>query len=49
MFTFMERGSSVVECQTRNQVNQGSNPPLLPFPRMGIFVLSIDALFDSAV
>ena len=27
----------------------GSNPPLLPFRRLGIFVLSIDALVDSAV
>ena len=35
----MERGSSVVECRTRNQVSPGSNPPLLPFRRLGIFVL----------
>ena len=35
--------SSVVECRTRNQVSPGSNPPLLPFRRLGIFVLSIDA------
>ena len=39
----MERGSSVVECRTRNQVSPGSNPSLLPFRRLGIFVLSIDA------
>ena len=45
----VERGSSVVECRTRNQVSPGSNPPLLPFRRLGIFVLSIDALVDSAV
>ena len=45
----VERGSSVVECQTRNQVSAGSNPPLLPFQRLGIFVLSIDAPVDSAV
>ena len=45
----MERGSSAVECRTRNQVNPGSNPPLLPFHRLGIFVLSIEAPFDSAV
>ena len=44
-----ERGSSVVECRTRNQVSPGSNPPLLPFRRLGIFSLSIDALVDSAV
>ena len=43
------RGSSVVECWTRNQVSPGSNPSLLPFRRLGIFVLSIDALVDSAV
>ena len=40
----VERGSSVVECRTRNQVSPGSNPSLLPFRRLGIFVLSIDAL-----
>ena len=42
----MERGSSAVECRTRNQVSPGSNPPLLP---SRTFVLSIDALVDSAV
>ena len=45
----VERSSSVVECQTRNQVSPGSNPSLLPFRRLGIFVLSIDAPVDSAV
>ena len=45
----MERGSSVVECRIRNQVNPGSNPPLLQFRTLGIFVLSIDAPVDSAV
>ena len=45
----VERGSSAVECRTRNQVSPGSNPPLLPFRRLGIFVLSIDAPVDSAV
>ena len=44
----MERGSSVVECRTRNQVSPGSNPPLLQFGRLGIFLLSIDAHVDSA-
>ena len=44
-----EHGSSAVECRTRNRVSPGSNPPLLPFRRLGIFVLSIDALVDSAV
>ena len=47
--SFMERSRSVVECQTCNQVSLGSNPPLLPFRRLGIFVLSIDAPVDSAV
>ena len=42
-------GSSVVECRTRNQVSPGSNPSLLPFRRLGIFVLSIDAPVHSAV
>ena len=46
---YLERGSSAVECRTRNQVSPGSNLPLLPFGRLGIFVLSIDALVDSAV
>ena len=39
----VERGSSVVECRTLNQVSPGSNPSLLPFRRLGVFVLSIDA------
>ena len=38
-----------VECRTRNQVSPGSNPSLLPFRRLGIFVLSIDAPVHSAV
>ena len=46
---YMERGSSMVECRTRNQVSPGSNPPLPPFRRLDIFVLSIDAPVDSAV
>ena len=45
----MERGSSAVERRTRNQVSLSSNPTLLPFRRLGIFVLSIDVLVDSAV
>ena len=45
----VERGSSAVECRTRNRVSSGSNPALLPFRRLGIFVLSIDAPVDSAV
>ena len=45
----VERGSSVVECRTRNQVSPGSNPSLLPFRRLCIFVLSIDAPVQSAV
>ena len=47
--SYVERGSSMVECRTRDQVNPGSNPPLLPFRRLGIFVLSIDAPVHSAV
>ena len=45
---FLKRGSSAVECRTRNQVSPGSNTSLLPFRRLSIFVLSIDAPFDSA-
>ena len=44
-----ERGSSVIECRTRNQVSPGSNPALLLFRKCGIFVLSIGAPVDSAV
>ena len=33
----IERSSSVVECRTRNRESPGSNPPLLPFRRLGIF------------
>ena len=47
--TLVERGSSAVECRTRNQVSPGTNPHLLPFRRLGIFVLSIDAPVDSAL
>ena len=43
----MERRSSVVECRTRNRVSPGSNPPLVPFGRLGIFLLFIDAPVDS--
>ena len=46
---FVERGSSVVECRTRNRESPGSNPPLLPFQSLVIFVLSIDAPVHSAV
>ena len=46
---FVERSSSAVECRTRNQGSPGSNPHLVPFRRLGIFVLSIDTPVDSAV
>ena len=45
----LERGSSAVECRTRNHVNPDSNPPLLPFRKLGIFVFSTDPLSDSSV
>ena len=45
----LEHGSSAVERRTRNRESTGSNPPLLPFRRLGIFVLSIEAPVDSAV
>ena len=32
----------MVECRTRNRVSPGSNPPLVPFGRLDIFLLSID-------
>ena len=43
----VERSCSAVECRTRNQVSPGSNPPLLPFRRLGIFFLSVDAPVHS--
>ena len=49
MISDLERCSSVVECRTRNQVSPGSNPRLLPFRSLGIFVLSTDAPVDSDV
>ena len=33
----VERGSSVVECRTRNRESPGSNPHLLPCRSMAIF------------
>ena len=48
-YTYVVCGSSAVERQTRNQVSPCSNPPLLPFRRSGIFVLSIDPPVDSVV
>ena len=44
----VERGSLVVERRTRNQVSPGSNPHLVPFRRLGSFVLSIDTPVYSA-
>ena len=32
-FCSLERGSSAVECRTRNQVSPGANPPLILFRR----------------
>ena len=37
----MERGSSAGDYRTRNRENPGSNPPLLRFRRLGIFLLSM--------
>ena len=48
-FEALERGSSLVECRTRNRVSPGSNPPLLLFRRLDIFVISIVVAVDSAV
>ena len=47
--SFTEGGSSVVERHTLNQVSPGSNPPLLPFRRLDIVILSIDAPVNSTV
>ena len=44
-----ERGSSVAECRTHNQVKSGSNPPLIPFRILTIFAFSIGVPVDSAV
>ena len=42
---YLERGSSAVECQTRNRGSLGLNTPLLPFQDLGIFVLSTPPQF----
>ena len=34
---YVERGSSVVECQTRKQVSLGSNPPFATVSKIGHF------------
>ena len=39
-FLYVDRGSSAVECRTRNRESPGSNPPLHPFRSLGIFVPS---------
>ena len=49
LIMYVERGSSAVECRTRNRESPGSNPPLLPFRRLGIFILSNNAPVNSAV
>ena len=46
-YSIFECGSSVVERWTRNQVSPGSNPALLLFRRLGIFVLSIDSALNE--
>ena len=46
---YSDRFYASVKCRTRNQVSPGSNLTLLPFRRLGSFVLSIDALVHSAV
>ena len=45
----VKRGSLAVECRTRNQVSPGSNPPLLPFGRLVIFVLCTDTPVYCAI
>ena len=42
-----EHGSSAVECRPCNQVSPGSNAPLLPFRRLGIFTLSMTPQFTQ--
>ena len=39
---------SAVECRTLNQESPGSNPPLLPFRSLVIFILFTDAPVYSA-
>ena len=45
----VERGSSVVECQTRNQVSPGSNPPFATVSKFGNFRSLHVVPVDSAV
>ena len=49
MFLFVGRGSSEVECRTRNRESVGSHPPLLPFRSFGHFCSLHDASVHSAV
>ena len=43
----VDLGSSEVECRTLNRESPGSNAPLLPFRRLGIFVLSSTPQFTQ--
>ena len=43
----VELGSSAVVCRTQNRENPGSNAPLLPFRRLGVFVLSSTPQFTQ--
>ena len=44
---YVERSSSAVERRTRNRASPGSNPPLPPFRRLGIFILSTTPQFTQ--
>ena len=43
----VERGISVVECRTRNQVSPGSNPSLLPFRKLSFSFSPLTHLFTQ--
>ena len=48
----VERGSSLVECRTRNQESLSSNPPLLPFRSLAFSFASrrlsrLSCIYDS--
>ena len=47
--TSVERGSSLVECQTRNRESPFSNPPFATVSKFGHFHSLHDAPVDSAV
>ena len=49
LFLPVERGSSAVECRTRNRASPGSDPPFAAITKFGHFRSLHDAPVQSAV